>query len=86
MLGGPILGLVGVTLGAGIGCAELFGEVGTWDTDAVIAAGIDHHVGGFRHVTFDAARASAVHGVKVVGGCVEFAGVTLQSKGIAGQL
>ena len=43
-------GVFQVALRAGVGCAVLHAQVGPRNPQAVIAARIDSHVGGFRHV------------------------------------
>jgi hypothetical protein len=53
--GGPGGGLVGVTLVAGVGGSQFVAQVRPGDADAVIAAGIHHHVSAFVHVALKAA-------------------------------
>jgi hypothetical protein len=52
IVGGPKRGFIRVALVAAVRSPQLIGEIGSWYTDAVIAPGIDHHVGVFVHVTF----------------------------------
>ena len=86
MLDGPVLGLIFMALGAGIGCADFFRKVGTRNADAVIAPVIDTHVGSLRHVAFYATCARAPHRMEVVGWRVEVALVTLEAKRIPREL
>ena len=48
-----------VAVGAGVRCAQADGLRRAWDAEAVVVPGIDDHVVRRRHVTLDAARASA---------------------------
>ena len=60
----PCRRLVGVTVVAGVGRAELHGQIGTRNAEAVIVPLIDHHVGARRHVARRAGerRAPPSHG------------------------
>jgi hypothetical protein len=64
-----------MTLAAGIRATERLRQVGTRDAQAVVLAGMDHHVVLRRHVAGHALGALAAGLVVVVPGGVEFGGV-----------
>src|SRR5690606_4133525 len=85
-VGGPVLGFVDVAFRAGVGGADPLGEIGTGDAQAVVAAGIDAHVGRLGHVAFDAARSGAADGMEMVGrGVVGIGLVAAHAKGVSGR-
>ena len=63
----PIDTLVSVTFVAGVGDAELFGEQWVWGKKGVIAARVDLHVSGFRHVAIHTHITRAAFAVEAVG-------------------
>src|SRR5262245_34231172 len=68
---------------------ELHAQIGPRNTKAVIAPGVDVHVRGLRHVTFNALRAGRFHRVAMMNLAVEFARWMLMARGanlIAGVL
>jgi len=50
----PLIRLITMALGTGIGCVELVAEVGSRHTETVITTEIDTHIVPARHMTVDA--------------------------------
>ena len=84
LLGGPLRAAIAVASRAGIGRSQGDGQVGPGHAEAVISAGVDHHVRPRRHVAGDAAPGLRARLVMVVLRAVEPGGeVALRAHGIA---
>ena len=76
--------LVAVTVIAGVGRAELHGQIGTRNAEAVIVPLVDHHVGARRHVTRRAGERRVRRRMAVVRDRGIFVGgVTLQADAVS---
>jgi hypothetical protein len=79
----PLGGLILVAAIAGVGCAEVAGELGVRDGPAVVMPPVALHVRGLRHVAIDALAAGAVGAVEGVGGGDDGWGIGEAACGVA---
>ncbi len=82
--GGPRGGLVAMAARADVRDSESHREIRAWNTEAVVPARVDDHIGRFRRVTVDTAAARRAGGVEVMGRRVEaFGAVTAGAEIVA---
>ena len=85
-IGRPSRRAIAMAARAGIGSAELHGQIGPGHAEAVVAARVHDHVRAHRHVTFDAAGARCAGAMVVMRGGVELRRRMAARAGAAGRL